>query len=164
MGIFPRQRQQGVYLARQLGTEVFTIEMQVGRDIFKADVMREPVAFKKIDTAVTLSPVEALASSLNFYGKVDMGYMAQATNKEEEEIIEACKGKFSTIRPMGNGSTKESSSPETSSPSRKRRFPFSRISQARRKNGPKRPQRHWRTPYPNRYPMKNSTSTWASGG
>ena len=33
--------------------------MQVGRDIFKADVMREPVAFKKIDTAVTLSPVEA---------------------------------------------------------------------------------------------------------
>ena len=50
--------------------------------------MREPVAFKKIDTAVTLSPVEALASSLNFYGKVDMGYMAQATNKEEEEIID----------------------------------------------------------------------------
>ena len=81
-------------LLDSLGTEVFTIEMQVGRDIFKADVMREPVAFKKIDTAVTLSPVEALASSLNFYGKVDMGYMAQATNKEEEEIIEALQGEI----------------------------------------------------------------------
>ncbi|WP_349835527.1 helicase-related protein, partial [Bacteroides fragilis] len=35
-----------------------------------------------------------LASSLNFYGKVDMGYMAQATNKEEEEIIEALQGEI----------------------------------------------------------------------
>ena len=35
-----------------------------------------------------------MASSLNFYGKVDMGYMAQATNKEEEEIIEALQGEI----------------------------------------------------------------------
>lgn len=88
-GFFHDNDNKEFILLDSLGTEVFTIEMQVGRDIFKADVMREPVAFKKIDTAVTLSPVEALASSLNFYGKVDMGYMAQATNKEEEEIIEA---------------------------------------------------------------------------
>ena len=133
------------------------------RDIFKADVMREPVAFKKIDTAVTLSPVEAWqAPELLRQGR----YGLHGTSHEQggRRNHRSCKGKFSTIRPMGNGSTKESSSPETSSPSRKRRFPFSRISQARRKNGPKRPQRHWRTPYPNRYPMKNSTSTWASGG
>ena len=32
-------------IARLLETAQFTIEMQVGRDIFKADVMREPVAF-----------------------------------------------------------------------------------------------------------------------
>ena len=77
-----------------LGTEVFTIEMQVGRDIFKADIMREPVAFKKINDTETLTPIEALASSLNFYGKVDMDYMAQATGKDEEEIIEALQGEI----------------------------------------------------------------------
>lgn len=93
-GFFHDNDNKEFILLDSLGTEVFTIEMQVGRDIFKADVMREPVAFKKIDTAVTLSPVEALASSLNFYGKADMGYMAQATNKEEEEIIEALQGEI----------------------------------------------------------------------
>ena len=93
-GFFHDNDNKEFILLDSLGTEVFTIGMQVGRDIFKADVMREPVAFKKIDTAVTLSPVEALASSLNFYGKVDMGYMAQATNKEEEEIIEALQGEI----------------------------------------------------------------------
>ena len=93
-GFFHDNDNKEFILLDSLGTEVFTIAMQVGRDIFKADVMREPVAFKKIDTAVTLSPVEALASSLNFYGKVDMGYMAQATNKEEEEIIEALQGEI----------------------------------------------------------------------
>lgn len=93
-GFFHDNDNKEFILLDSLGTEVFTIEMQVGRDIFKADVMREPVAFKKIDTAVTLSPVEALASSLNFYSKVDMGYMAQATNKEEEEIIEALQGEI----------------------------------------------------------------------
>ena len=93
-GFFHDNDNKEFIMLDSLGTEVFTIEMQVGRDIFKADIMREPVAFKKIDTAVTLSPVEALASSLNFYGKVDMGYMAQATNKEEEEIIEALQGEI----------------------------------------------------------------------
>lgn len=32
-----------------LGVEVFTIEMQLGKDLVKSDIMREPVAFKKID-------------------------------------------------------------------------------------------------------------------
>lgn len=77
-----------------LGTEVFTIEMQVGKDIFKADIMREPVAFKKIDGTETLTPIEALASSLNFYGKVDMGYIAQAAGKDEEEIIDTLQGEI----------------------------------------------------------------------
>ena len=77
-----------------LGTEVFTIEMQVGKDIFKADIMREPVAFKKIDGTETLTPIEALASSLNFYGKVDMGYIALAAGKDEEEIIDTLQGEI----------------------------------------------------------------------
>ena len=77
-----------------LGTEVFTIEMQLGRDIIKADIMREPVAFKKIDTTKKLMPDEALASSLNFYGHVDMEYIGQVTDMAEEEIIGALKGEI----------------------------------------------------------------------
>ena len=37
--------------------------------------MHEPVAFKKIDTSIQLTPVEALASSLNYYGSVNMDYL-----------------------------------------------------------------------------------------
>lgn len=70
-----------------LGMEVFTIEARFGNDIYKADIMREPVAFKKIDTAKKLTSNEALASSLNFYAGVDMEYIMQSTGKEEEEII-----------------------------------------------------------------------------
>ena len=77
-----------------LGTEVFTIEMQLGRDILKADIMREPVAFKKIDMTRKLTPNEALASSLNFYGHVDMDYIGQVTDMPEEEIIGALKGEI----------------------------------------------------------------------
>lgn len=77
-----------------LGAEVFTIEMQLGRDILKADIMHEPVAFKKIDTTQKLTPNEALASSLNFYGHVDMDYIGQVTDMTEEEIIGALKGEI----------------------------------------------------------------------
>ena len=94
MGLFPRKRQQGIYHARQSRVEVFTIEMQLGKDIFKADIMREPVAFRKIDTNKKLTSDEALASSLNFYGKVDMNYIGQATGKGEEEITGDLKGKI----------------------------------------------------------------------
>ncbi|WP_298108338.1 N-6 DNA methylase [uncultured Bacteroides sp.] len=77
-----------------LGMEVYTIEMQVGDNIYKSDIMREPVAFKKIDTSVKLPPFEALASSLNFYGKVNMAYIVQSTGSDLEEVTEALKGEI----------------------------------------------------------------------
>ena len=77
-----------------LGVEVFTIEMQLGKDLVKSDIMREPVAFKKIDPNKRLTPIEALASSLNFYGKVDMDYLMQSTDSAEEEIIGDLKGEI----------------------------------------------------------------------
>ena len=93
-GFFHDNDNKEFIMLDSLGTEVFTIEMQVGKDIFKADIMREPVAFKKIDGTETLTPIEALASSLNFYGKVDMGYIAQAAGKDEEEIIDTLQGEI----------------------------------------------------------------------
>lgn len=93
-GYFHANNNKEFILLDSLGVEVFTIEMQVGKDIFKSDIMREPVAFKKIDTTVQLTPAEALASSLNFYGCVDMDYLIQTTGKDEDEVIGDLKGEI----------------------------------------------------------------------
>ena len=91
-GYFHANDNKEFILLDSLGVEVFTIEMQVGKDIFKSDIMREPVTFKKIDTTVQLTPAEALASSLNFYGCVDMDYLIQTTGKDE--VIGDLKGEI----------------------------------------------------------------------
>ena len=93
-GNFHANGNKELIMLDSLGVEVYTIEMQVGGEIMKADIMREPVAFKKIDTTVRLTPMEALASSLNFYGKVNMGYLAQTTGSSEGEVIEALEGEM----------------------------------------------------------------------
>ena len=77
-----------------LGAEVFTIETQTGKEISKSDIMREPVSFKKIDADKTLTPLEALASSLNFYGKVDIPFIIQSTGMGEKNVIDALKNEI----------------------------------------------------------------------
>ena len=62
---------------RDSGKEVFSIAMLLGSDIVKADIMREPVAFQKVDPNVRPTPIEALANTLTFFGEVDMGYLTQ---------------------------------------------------------------------------------------
>jgi hypothetical protein len=42
-----------------------------------------------------------LASSLNFYGKVDMDYLMQSTDSAEEEIIGDLKGEIFYNRAIG---------------------------------------------------------------
>ena len=93
-GCFHENDNKEFIMLDSLGVEVFTIEMQVGKNIYKSDIMREPVAFKKIDPNQRLTPIEALASSLNFYGKVDMDYLMQSTDKDEDEIIGDLKGEI----------------------------------------------------------------------
>ena len=41
-----------------------------------------------------LTPDEALASSLNFYGRVDMDYIGQVTDLPEEAVIGALRGEM----------------------------------------------------------------------
>lgn len=93
-GCFHENDNKEFIMLDSLGVEVFTIEMQLGKDIVKSDIMREPVAFKKIDPNKRLTPGEALASSLNFYGKVDMDYLTQATKEGEDEIVSDLKGEI----------------------------------------------------------------------
>ena len=93
-GFFHENDNKEFIMLDSLGVEVFTIEMQLGGDIVKADIMREPVAFTKIATDRILQPSEALASSLNFYGKVEMDYIMQSTGTDWEEVMEALKGEI----------------------------------------------------------------------
>ena len=48
-GCFHENDNKEFIMLDSLGVEVFTIEMQLGKDLVKSDIMREPVAFKKID-------------------------------------------------------------------------------------------------------------------
>jgi len=93
-GFFHDNDNKNFILLDSLGVEVFTIETQTGKDIGKADIMREPVAFKRIDSEKELAPMEALASSLNFYGMVDFAYIAQATGKSWENCTSELKGEI----------------------------------------------------------------------
>ena len=88
-GFFHNNDNKEFILIDSLGMEVFNIEMRIDGNIMKADIMNEPVAFIKIDTAIKLTPAEALVSSLNYYGKVDMNYLIQTTDQTETEVIEA---------------------------------------------------------------------------
>ena len=76
------------------GMEVCTIEIMTDGKAAKADIMFEPVAFKRIDTNLILTPTEALASSLNYYGRVDMDYLVKATDKSECEVIGELEGEI----------------------------------------------------------------------
>ena len=103
-GNFHANGNKELIMLDSLGLEVYSIEMQVHGEVMKADIMREPVAFKKIDVSVRLTPMEALASSLNYYGKVNMDYLVQSTGSSENEVIEALEGEMEKPRdfdPLG---------------------------------------------------------------
>lgn len=88
-GMFHTNGNKAFILSDSLGMEVLAIEMLTEGKTAKADIMREPVAFKKIDTSVTLTPSEALAGSLNYFGRVNMDYLVQTTRQDETAVIEA---------------------------------------------------------------------------
>jgi N12 class adenine-specific DNA methylase len=77
-----------------LGNEVMSIELRIGNNVLKADIMDEPVAFKKVNANTILTPLEALASSLNYFGRVNMEYICQSTQQTETEIAEAMDGEI----------------------------------------------------------------------
>lgn len=144
--------------------EVFTIEMQLGKDICKADIMHEPVAFKKIDTSIQLTPVEALASSLNYYGSVNMDYLVQTTGQTETELTEALAGEIFY-------------NPLTDCWENKGKFLAGNVVEkckeictvladltGNAQNGRLHLSRLWKMLPPNLFRMKNLTSIWVSVG
>ena len=55
----------------------------------KADIMQKPVAFSTEELHEAGTPQEALAQSLNDYGKPDLRYMVALTGMTEEELLAA---------------------------------------------------------------------------
>ncbi|MGJ1415182.1 N-6 DNA methylase [Sphingobacterium multivorum] len=70
------------------GNEIPYLERVVGGVVHKADIFSRPVSFSTL-TIATNNPEEALASSLNKYGSVDLDYMSEISGMTDDALKEA---------------------------------------------------------------------------
>ena len=75
------------------GKEIPYLERVVGGVVHKADIFSRPVTFSTT-TLATDNPDEALASSLNKYGKVDLYYMSEISSMPADALKEALHGRI----------------------------------------------------------------------
>jgi N12 class adenine-specific DNA methylase len=75
------------------GKEIPYLERVVGGVVHKADIFHRPVSFSII-TLTADNPDEALAASLNKYGKVDLGYMSKISGMPSDNLKEALQGRI----------------------------------------------------------------------
>ena len=73
----------------RVSEELLALEVRVGNGWQKADIFEKPVAFSTEDLRMAGTPQEALAQSLNDYGRPDMQYMAAMIGMTEDEIADA---------------------------------------------------------------------------
>lgn len=92
-GAFHYNDNQEFIMLDVLGKEVLSIEICIDGQVRKSDIMREPVAFHRMDD-ICLLPLEALANSLNFFGEVNLDYLCEQTKKTENEVIEELSGEM----------------------------------------------------------------------
>jgi len=74
--------------------ELLTLEILEDGQWRKADIFDRPVAFSTDEMHSVTDAHEALAQSLNDYGKPDVRYMAALTGKSEEEICDELDGEI----------------------------------------------------------------------
>ena len=75
-------------LAKRLGiTDLLAIERYENGTWVKADILLRPVAFSTDDEPKASTPQEALAASLNKYGKPDIDYMLSITTATRDELL-----------------------------------------------------------------------------
>lgn len=75
------------------GKEVPYLERVVGGAVHKADIFQRPVSFSTT-TLATDNPEEALAASLNKYGKVDLAFMSEISGISGENLKSALHGRI----------------------------------------------------------------------
>lgn len=74
---------------------VASLERYVDGQRVKADIFNEPVSFRMERVGdEPYSPSEALMQSLNFYGEVKLGYMAQLSGQSVDELTDALQNKI----------------------------------------------------------------------
>ncbi|MBR5728843.1 MAG: N-6 DNA methylase [Prevotella sp.] len=73
-------------------TELLAIERKEEGRWVKADIMLRPIAFATDDLHEAETPQEALAASLNDYGKPDIRYMTALTGMSESELLAQLSG------------------------------------------------------------------------
>ncbi|MBN8673415.1 MAG: hypothetical protein J0L56_04740 [Chitinophagales bacterium] len=81
-------------------TMLASLERKEGEQFVKADILTQSLVQKQ-EAFHTANPLEALAKSLNDKGKVDMEFIAAATDSTEEEAITAL-GNHIYLNPLNN--------------------------------------------------------------
>ncbi|MCY1662635.1 N-6 DNA methylase [Chryseobacterium sp. SL1] len=75
------------------GKEIPYLERVVGGVVHKADIFFRPVSFSTVSLA-TDNPDEALAASLNRYGRVDLEYMSGISGMPSDDLTRALAGRI----------------------------------------------------------------------
>ena len=77
------------------GVEILFLERSNQGKYIKADIFDHPTAFATTEVTVAADPTEALVSSLNKYGSVELDYMSSLLPEmEESDIISALEGRI----------------------------------------------------------------------
>ena len=77
------------------GVEILFLERSDQGKYIKADIFDHPTAFSTTEVTVAADPTEALVSSLNKYGTVELDYMSSLLpDMEESDIISALEGRI----------------------------------------------------------------------
>lgn len=75
------------------GKEIPYLERVIGGIVHKADIFNRPVSFST-STLATDNPQEALAASLNKFGKVDLAYMSEISGITDDDLKEALQNRI----------------------------------------------------------------------
>lgn len=76
------------------GREILSLERYREGKAIKADIFERPVAFNPDEISKVANAYEALVSSLNKYGAVNLDYMVSLTSNTKEGILDELKGKI----------------------------------------------------------------------
>ncbi|MBF0577161.1 N-6 DNA methylase [Dysgonomonas sp. GY617] len=76
------------------GREILSLERYREGKAIKADIFERPVAFNPDEISKVDNAYEALVSSLNKYGTVNLDHMVSLTNNTQEGILDELKGKI----------------------------------------------------------------------
>ncbi|WP_458401094.1 hypothetical protein, partial [Mailhella sp.] len=76
------------------GRDMLSLERSENGQFVKADIFERPVSFSVGEVTHVETAQEAVAASLNKYGRVDLGYMSELTGKTHDDLISELDGQI----------------------------------------------------------------------